>query len=500
MLRSREQEPDNPNENDNTNKRVSLFRDQQFLFIPSLLFSENIARLLVSRVEQHGGEAVICAMGEKGLKEATNISAAAGSSLQIFVCADISLIYKYAHKYDLQYRPPKWLRECMRDLRIKDPSIYMKKAVFPSRNKTLETPKTSRKRRRVSATPSDKVGSPPTKRVCAEITTQRKKPREFKFKNEIPKSVKRHGEKENNLSPKQDLNLTLIEKNKSRPSMKWACEIRTSFSGTDFPMNDKICELLGVVQQVCQARKEHFRAVGYQRAIAKISALKHEVTTLDDVRELTTNRGIGDKLEAKIMEIITTGRLRQAEAVLENKDNIAVKELCQVWGIGPVKALNLISHNINSVEKLRVAIQQNGNLLDKNQKIGLKHYEDLLIRIPRKQVAELETFVRMVAKTIDIGLEVKVAGSYLRGKKDCGDVDIMVRGTDAQLKNGFRKLVEALKKKGVLTDDLILGGNKYFGIFRFPGRPHGRIDLFAVPEQEYPFALLTYTGSAIFNR
>lgn len=447
-----------------------LFSNHKILFVPSLLFSERNARLLLTKVKENGGQAFVCLKGEKGLKEAKDTMATeSSSSLTILVCADPSLISKYAHAYDLQYRTPKWLRDCMRDLRLKDPSLYVKSGNSGTNTAAESFSKHSSKR---GITGGAQVTAKKRQRTSPTITTD----------STGPNTTHPQG-----FSEEQRTN-------------SWACEVRTSFSRTDFPMNEKICELLGVIMEACQARKEQFRAIGYQKAISKISALKHEVTTLADVRELSAGRGVGDKIEAKIMEIVATGRLRQAEAVLENAENAAVKELCQVWGIGPAKALNLMSHGIKSVRDLRAAVESDPTILDKNQKIGLKHYEDLLLRIPRRHVAELENFVRMMAKSIDQSLDITVAGSYLRGKKDCGDVDILVRGSVVQLERGFPKLIDVLRRKGVLADDLVIAERKYFGIFRFPGRPHGRVDLFAVPEHEYPFALLTYTGSAIFNR
>lgn len=456
---------------------VPLFSNHKVLFVPSLLFSEKGANLLLTKVRENGGDAFVCPTGEKGLITAKKIASTESSlSVIVLVCADPNIITKYGHEYDLLYRTPKWIRDCIRDLRLKDPSLYIKPGSSGSTNVCEPSSKSPLKRTATSGNVNSSLGS---------LSTVAKRQRASTIASTGSAGFKTIH------SP------DTCEKQRAGG---WACEVRTSFSGTDFPMNEKICELLGVVMEACQARKEQFRAIGYQKAIAKIKALRHELTTLDDVRQLSSGRGVGDKIEAKVIEIVTTGRLRQAEAVLENTENAAVKELCQVWGVGPAKAINLTSHGITSVRDLRTAVKSDPNILDRNQRIGLKHYEDLLLRIPRKHVAELENYVKMMAKSIDQGLDITVAGSYLRGKENCGDVDILVRGSTGQLERGFPKLLDVMRKKGVLTDDLVVTDRKYFGVFQFPGRPHARVDLFAVPEHEYPFALLTYTGSAIFNR
>eukprot|EP00177_Eucheuma_denticulatum_P001435 GFKZ01002585.1.p1 GENE.GFKZ01002585.1~~GFKZ01002585.1.p1 ORF type:complete len:631 (-),score=52.40 GFKZ01002585.1:13-1848(-) len=491
---------------------LPLLHNHKVLLIPSLLFTVKSAFLLQIKVIDNGGHSVICSSGEKGLQQATHLISTAppSSPLNIFVCADHNLIAKYSSLYPLNFRPPRWLHESIRDSRFKQLSLYLPpQACHSSKSSPSPTKQLLSKRPASNLHPnSSDVHHQSLKRPRTE-------PSGAAAKNEAPAASRlpqpsltvshaRDNVDEQTTSlaaaPRAVDGTDGVDSASGERRISWACEVRTCFSGADLVNNERICELLGVVLQSCQAKKEHFRAIGYQRAIAKIKGLRHDLMTLAQVRELCAGRGVGHKIEAKIMEVITTGRLRQAEAVLENVDNITVRDLCQVWGVGPVKALNLIAHGIKSILDLRDAVKKDPNILDRNQKIGLRHYEDLLLRIPRRYVAELERFVAMVAKSIDQNLHVQVAGSYLRGKKDCGDVDIIIRGTESALKGGFPKLINALKKKGVLTDDLIIGGSKYFGIFRFPGRPHGRVDLFAVPEREYPFALLTYTGSAVFNR
>lgn len=510
---------------DRTEKAVMtrpLFDDYNLFFVPSLLFSATCARLLLKRFQEKGGNGQVCSAGENGFKEAKIVLSRGDSSCRnSLVCADVNLINKYSKVYNVHTRPPKWVRDSLRDSRIKDVALYVKQdnplnePTTP--DKALST--TKRIQCEVNSGTALKVsGTSPKRRrtfylSAAEgksgITSENQNASDILLNGGVlqkPADISKVPNESTVLKQREDTSLKKHEPSSHEASpnkqtkSSWACEVRTSFSGGDFPMNEKICELLGVVQETCIAKKDHFRAIGYQRAIARISALQHEITTVGDVRELSSGKGIGERMETKVIEIITTGRLLQAEAVLENAENIAVKELCKVWGIGPVKALNLSSHGIKSIAELRDAAKINNSILDRNQKIGLRHCEDLLLRIPRKNVAELESFVRMVVKSVDHSLEITVAGSYLRGKKDCGDVDIMVCGSRERLRFGFPKIIEVMRKKGVLTDDLIVGDVKYFGIFRFPGRPHARVDLFAVPNEQYPFALLTYTGSAIFNR
>ena len=54
-------------------------------------------------------------------------------------------------------------------------------------------------------------------------------------------------------------------------------------------------------------------------------------------------------------------------------------DFCKVWGIGPSKAQQLYKEGIKTIEQLR----ERTDLLNKNQRLGLKYYEDFLKKIPR---------------------------------------------------------------------------------------------------------------------
>ena len=89
-------------------------------------------------------------------------------------------------------------------------------------------------------------------------------------------------------------------------------------------------------------------------------------------------RGIGSTILAKLQEFVDTGTL----SVLEKAKNNPVFIFTEVYGIGPKKAEELVKkHNITTIAELRA---RQDELLNDVQKKGLKYYEDILKRIPRK--------------------------------------------------------------------------------------------------------------------
>lgn len=537
-----------------TPQSTALFSTFKIFLVPSPLFSTRSATLLQSRVRQNGGDAEIVDSGQTGLRKVCADQPPEThhdrETSNVVVIADQTLINRAASHIDtVDVRPPKWLTDTLRADRIKSRTLYTCSPLPPRRaprkptvenvhTKTvLKRPRSrctltdfraevnigeadmpSAKRRRITvdvSAPSadgkrdgfdgDDTHHTPTVRTSDTIATRLFTSPNDKIATDTisatatpqAMALAKQGEHPNDATAAD-----IGSAERPQRVQNWACEIRVGQKGKmcEFPMNERVCELLGIVQESYTVHKDNFRAVGYQRAIARIRSLDFDLECCEDVRRLQDTRHVGGRMVRKIDEIVRTGRLQQADAILHNSDYRAVTTLCDVWGIGPVKGLSLVSRGIRGIADLRAAAAADATLLDRCQTIGLRLYEDLLERIPRAHVHELEVYTRRVVKGVDVTLDIVVAGSYLRGKESCGDVDILVYGEAKRVKASFVKIRDVMKKNGVITDDLVDGEDKYFGVFRLPGRKHGRIDLFAVPLHEFPYALLTYTGSAIFNR
>lgn len=81
--------------------------------------------------------------------------------------------------------------------------------------------------------------------------------------------------------------------------------------------------------------------------------------------------------------------------VMEGKEeNRSCRELEKIWGIGKIRAEELYSRGIKSVQMLREEVEKGEITLTKNQSIGLKYYEELNMRIPRDKVTRMFEFVK----------------------------------------------------------------------------------------------------------
>jgi DNA polymerase/3'-5' exonuclease PolX len=152
--------------------------------------------------------------------------------------------------------------------------------------------------------------------------------------------------------------------------------------------------------------------------------------------------------------------------------------------------------------------------LTPQQQVGLKYVDDVAKRIPREEVAKhLEQIQAALAISglLPSITRMELAGSYRRGMRSCGDVDVVIeaaplpkstrRRQDVVPIVGLKDIVDALKASGYIVDDLAQGTEKYMGIARV-GQFHRRLDLHFVRQgdDKWPFVLLYMTGSADFVR
>lgn len=252
----------------------------------------------------------------------------------------------------------------------------------------------------------------------------------------------------------------------------------------------KIIEELEVVLQKCKNNGDTFKIRAYDKVIKQIKVLD-KITNYDDLKEI---EGIGSGIEKKIKEILATGTLEIAEKIKEEPSFNIYNSLMKIHGIGSVKAKNLISkYKIDTIDKLRELSEKDSKILNRQQKIGLKYYEELQERIPREEMVKHEKKIVKISK--EYNLNAIVVGSYRRGLKDSGDIDILLTGEDD---TKFKEFVEKLIEIKYITDILALGDKKCMAVCKIDEKAR-RLDLLLTPKEEYATSILYFTGSDKFN-
>ena len=80
--------------------------------------------------------------------------------------------------------------------------------------------------------------------------------------------------------------------------------------------------------------------------------------------------------------------------------------------------------------------------------------------------------------------------------KDSGDIDVLIK---AKNKNIYEEFINKLIEDKYIVETLAFGQKKYMGISTIDNKYFRRIDIMFTKPEEYPFAILYFTGSGEFN-
>ena len=247
-----------------------------------------------------------------------------------------------------------------------------------------------------------------------------------------------------------------------------------------------------------------------------LSSLEDEVV---DICKIKSIKGIGKGGITRIEEIINTGKLdeiqKYKDTISSDQEEITnqIKKLETISGIGNVKANKLLKNGITFDILMKERINCNVNNfktneylknITKHQFICLKYYEDILERIPRKEIEVFNDILSKIFSEIDSNLLYEICGSFRRKNKDSGDIDILFCNKNCQMHEDLENsekylklLLKKMKKMNIIVEDLTKSGDlKYMGICKIPGyESNRRLDIKYVPYCCYIPGLLHFTGS-----
>jgi DNA polymerase/3'-5' exonuclease PolX len=267
---------------------------------------------------------------------------------------------------------------------------------------------------------------------------------------------------------------------------------------------EKIISELEIMLKKEQIEKNVFKVKAYAKVIKELKNKEGPIEKIEDILNIS---GIGKKIKDKIIEIIDTGKLNAAERVRETVgETIKTYDiLLSIYGIGTVMAKKLVEeHKVKTIKDLIELNNQNPKILNDNQKIGLKYYKDLNKRIPRQEMEEHDKYIHQILNVSDFkNLQFEIVGSYRRKAENSGDIDILVslnkKSTELQRTKIFKNIINKLKENYIIGE-LANGDKKFMGVVKLnENLPARRLDILITSCEEYPFALLYFTGSANIN-
>lgn len=262
--------------------------------------------------------------------------------------------------------------------------------------------------------------------------------------------------------------------------------------------NDDIASILEEIGMLLELKGENpFKVRAYENAARAIQALTEPVERLLIEKRLSAVKGIGESIQKKIEELVTTGRLAYYE---ELKSSIppGLVEMLNIPGLGPKKVKALYEKlGVDSIDKLEAVCTSGkvANLDGFGEKTQIKILQGIAFR---RQYASKHLLIAAQAVAHPIYSKLKqhpdviqcsLAGSVRRWKEIIGDIDFLVSSKKPlKVIEFFTKLdsVQNIIARGETKAAVILQG----GI---------QADLRVITESEYPFALAYFTGSKEHN-
>ena len=239
-------------------------------------------------------------------------------------------------------------------------------------------------------------------------------------------------------------------------------------------------------------------------AINNIEKYENDIISGEDLKN--NIKGIGPKIAVYIDEIIEYGFIKNLEN--KNIEEDSYKSFMNITGVGQSKAKEWIKNGIKNIDELKKQINDGNISITNNIELGLKYYDDLNTRIPRKEIDILKNIIDKILKNINKDLLFEICGSYRRNNKDSGDVDFLIThnkyNSDLKNYNKFnflKEIIKILKEQEIIVGEMTKNSTKKFlGMCKIPSYSTvRRIDIMFIDYKSYYSSLLYFTGNKYFN-
>jgi DNA polymerase (family X) len=261
---------------------------------------------------------------------------------------------------------------------------------------------------------------------------------------------------------------------------------------------DQVAEILSEIGTLLELQGENpFKTRAYENAARALESLTEPLEKLVAENRLGEIKGVGEGIQKKITELVTTGKLPYYE---ELKASVppGLVEMLGIPGMGPkkVKALN-DKLGIETVEQLEAACKADkvAKLAGFGEKTQSKILEGIEFRrtyTSRHLLSDALTVAEPILESLRGHPEVlrcSTGGSVRRHRELIGDIDFLVSSKKPESVIEFftsQPGVLSVSARGDTKASVILEG----GI---------QADLRVVSDSEYPYALMYFTGNKEHN-
>ncbi|RPI35667.1 MAG: DNA polymerase/3'-5' exonuclease PolX, partial [Methanoregulaceae archaeon] len=261
--------------------------------------------------------------------------------------------------------------------------------------------------------------------------------------------------------------------------------------------NRQVAAILYEVADLLEIKEVKFKPVAYRRAAHGIETLAEDINKVAERDGLEDLPGVGAHIATKLREILNTGKLAYLEQ-LKQEVGLGVRELAEIGGIGPKKAMVLHQKlGIDNREQLEAAAREGkirglfgfGEKSEANILQGIAARKGMAGRFLLGAMLPVAIKIQASLSALPVVRQVSLGGSIRRRKKTIGDIDILAASPAPDtVMEAFCSLPEVSRvlSRGPTKSSVILES----GI---------QVDLRVVEEGQYWTALQYFTGSRDHN-
>ncbi|XP_055480015.1 DNA-directed DNA/RNA polymerase mu isoform X2 [Psammomys obesus] len=291
--------------------------------------------------------------------------------------------------------------------------------------------------------------------------------------------------------------------------------------------NTTLSEALETLAEAAGFEGNEGRLLAFSRAASLLKSLSCPVTSLSQLQGLPH---FGEHSSRVVQELLERGTCEEVEQVRCSERYQTMKLFTQVFGVGVKTADRWYQEGLRTLDELREQPQR----LTQQQKAGLQYYQDLSTPVGRAEAEALQRLVEAAVRQTLPEATVTLTGGFRRGKLQGHDVDFLITHPEEGQEVGLLpRVVSYLQGQGLvlyhqyhrshLGDSAHLLSKNYtmdafersFCILCLPQPPQAaleealrpsptqkavRVDLVVTPSSQFPFALLGWTGSQLFER
>src|SRR6266542_586159 len=260
----------------------------------------------------------------------------------------------------------------------------------------------------------------------------------------------------------------------------------------------QVAEILENIATLLELKGENpFKTRAYTNAARALDGISEPLGTLIAEQRLAGIKGIGESIQKKITELVTTGKLAYYEE-LKAATPPGLVAMLDIPGVGPKKIKAMHDElGIETVEQLEQACK--ANKVAKLKGFGERTQTNICEGIARRRTYAARHLISEALPLADALLEAlrshpdvlrcSAAGSLRRHREVIGDIDLL-----ASSKKPTAVIEFFATQPGVLN--VIAKGETKASVLLEGGI---QSDLRVVSDSEFPFALMYFTGSKEHN-